>query len=238
MLTADLGVDFTHVLYECSIHTQHNNVVQHVDLFRIEKGIHLVIHTTARCASSWKSKSGLLSLRTSQNNPKNIKLQNWEKIKKWSILTFWFGDDYDLAPPPRTSGGKFLGQLAHVILGGLPVKLTWQAVTCQVIWRGAVGKGDRVAPLRMRVRRAAPGSQVLPHFEVISRPRRTASADQSRFLWSLRKETQRFSCSNLETAKSLFERDQISGSLSWKGPQKPALIRRTCPSRAAYYFKI
>jgi len=42
MLTAQLGVDFTHVFYEFSIHTPQN---QHVDdPFRIEKRIPLVTH--------------------------------------------------------------------------------------------------------------------------------------------------------------------------------------------------
>ena len=36
-----IGADFTHVLYEFSIHTWHN---QHVDLFRIEKRISIVTH--------------------------------------------------------------------------------------------------------------------------------------------------------------------------------------------------
>jgi len=36
----------------------------------------------------------------------------------------------------------------------------------------------RVAPLRMGVKRAAPGSQVLPDLEAISCPRRAVSADQ------------------------------------------------------------
>jgi len=40
-LSAQLGVDFTHVLNKPSIHTLHN---QHVDLFRIEKRIPLVSH--------------------------------------------------------------------------------------------------------------------------------------------------------------------------------------------------
>ena len=45
----------------------------------------------------------ILSLwRTSQNNSKNIKFtkKNWIKIKKWSILTFFFGHDRDLVLPP------------------------------------------------------------------------------------------------------------------------------------------
>ena len=56
----------------------------------------------------------------------------------------------------------------------------------------------RVAPLRMGSRRAAPGSQILSDFEVISCPWRAASADQGSLYGPLfEKETQRFFCSNL-----------------------------------------
>jgi len=71
---------------------------------------------------------------------------------------------------------------------------------------------------------------------------------------SFEKETQRFFCSKLhpkqqnlwetvefsETAKSQFERGckKSLGLFPKKGTQKAALIRRGCPSRAAYYFKI
>jgi len=44
---------------------------------------------------------------------------------------------------------------------------------------------DRVAPLRMGVRRAAAGSQVLPDFQVISCPWRATSADQGSLPGSL-----------------------------------------------------
>ena len=46
--------------------------------------------------------------------------KNWRK-NKWWILTFLLA-----WPPPSTPQGGFLGQLAGVILGGSPCKLTWQ----------------------------------------------------------------------------------------------------------------
>jgi len=60
-------------------------------------------------------------------------------------------------------------------------------------WRWTVGAKACVDPLRLRLRRAAPSSQVLPDFEVISCTWRSASADQAHG----------FFCSNLDTAKSL-----------------------------------
>ena len=112
----------------------------------------------------------------------------------------------------------------------------------------------RVAPLRMGVRRVAPGSQVLPDFEVRSCPQRAASADQDSlsgpllgirhrdFSVRISKQQNLWETANfLETAKYLFERNlnrKISVSVSQKRPQQAALIHRSCPSRAASYFKI
>jgi len=62
--------------------------------------------------------------------------------------------------------------------------------------------------LRIGVRRAASGSQVLPDFEVINCPRRAASADQGSFWQSLfRKEIQRFFGSNLVRTEILLFRE-------------------------------
>ena len=57
ILTAQLGVDFTHVLFEFlgSICTQHN---QHVDLFRIEKRIPLVTHVIGLRKNTLTNKFG------------------------------------------------------------------------------------------------------------------------------------------------------------------------------------
>ena len=64
-LTAQLGVDFTHVLYEFSIHTQHN---QHVDLFRIKKRITLMTHVIClrknTLTKTFSTQSPNLTLRT------------------------------------------------------------------------------------------------------------------------------------------------------------------------------
>jgi len=73
-----------------------------------------------------------------------------------------------------------------------------------------------VAPLRMGVRRAAPGGQLLPDFEVISCPWRAASADQGSLSgpllgkrpwdFSVRIQNLWETAKPLITAQSLFER--------------------------------
>ena len=67
---------------------------------------------------------------------------------------------------------------------------TWFATlvyTCHTariyfVWPGCSAAAIGVAPLRMEVWRGAPGSQVLPDFEVTNCPRRAASADQGSHL--------------------------------------------------------
>jgi len=60
----------------------------------------------------------------------------FKKINKWKRHRFWpfLGHDRDLAPPPSTPLGGFLGQLSDVILGGPPFKLTWQVdlISCHL----------------------------------------------------------------------------------------------------------
>jgi len=71
-----------------------------------------------------------------------------KKINKWSILTFFWPWPWR-DPPPSTplEGHCSCVSLRIWFWGGhlasLLDKLTWQAVTCQVIWRGAEGEGDK-----------------------------------------------------------------------------------------------
>jgi len=59
----------------------------------------------------------------------------------------FFRHDRDLNPPPSTPLGWFFGQLADVILGGSPRKLTWQVdlTSCHLSsnLKGAGGDGDK-----------------------------------------------------------------------------------------------
>jgi len=75
------------------------------------------------------------------------KMYGNKKIKKWSILTFFSGHDRDLttplAPLLRASWDRLRTWFWGGHLASWLDKLTWQVVTCQVIWRGAGGEGDK-----------------------------------------------------------------------------------------------
>ena len=96
-----------------------------------------------RLSNTTKSKSGLSLWRTSQNNSKNFFIWCfantriarqlhlspkffWGKNNKWIHFDLFFGPWPWPDPPPQDPSGRFLRQLAHVILGGSPFKLTWQ----------------------------------------------------------------------------------------------------------------